>query len=418
MSRNEDVLLLVKDLENDDWQLRNSALLGLVALFREGGEGPAFDCETWRALKLPLQASLKDLRSHLVREACALIGVIAQTCNEDGQPRLEWARDGGRGLLREVVPTLFELVSSGNKVNAKFVDEAIREIIKHSRFKHLVGTLVDFSKGKSNHLREACANYCKCLLLDWTSYLRKHDDLLDAVTACIKQLLADPAAEARAAARGAFHALRREFDDKALRLLSELDARIRGRLAHEKQDSGVTTARKRLAGKPLVKLNDRVLVNKKAATVRFMGETHFASGLWAGVELDVPEGKHDGAVGDTRYFDCAPHRGLFVRPHLLVPLNDYTPKLKRAALVACEHKRFLGDLLDALQSDLADFARIDNSAFSDATADKLTDLASTAPDKFHSIIDTYRTRLHAIPPLDEPQEGMTPDDRVDPPPET
>lgn len=46
---------------------------------------------------------------------------------------------------------------------------------------------------------------------------------------------------------------------------------------------------------------DRVMVNgNKEGTLRFVGPTHFAKGIWVGVELDVAQGKNDGAVSGKR----------------------------------------------------------------------------------------------------------------------
>jgi len=48
-------------------------------------------------------------------------------------------------------------------------------------------------------------------------------------------------------------------------------------------------------------VGDRVLVNGlKSGTLRYIGAVKFAQGIFCGVELDEPEGKHDGEVKDVR----------------------------------------------------------------------------------------------------------------------
>ncbi|KFM64006.1 Kinesin-like protein KIF13A, partial [Stegodyphus mimosarum] len=56
----------------------------------------------------------------------------------------------------------------------------------------------------------------------------------------------------------------------------------------------------------------------KTGVVAYLGPTNFASGPWAGVELDTPTGKNDGTVNGVRYFECKPRFGIFVRPDKLV----------------------------------------------------------------------------------------------------
>ena len=67
-----------------------------------------------------------------------------------------------------------------------------------------------------------------------------------------------------------------------------------------------------------MEIGTNVLVGSSAATskkgiIRFIGETHFATGEWVGVELIEKEGKNDGSLGDERYFTCEPDHGIFVR---------------------------------------------------------------------------------------------------------
>ncbi|XP_077421377.1 CAP-Gly domain-containing linker protein 3 [Vanacampus margaritifer] len=62
-------------------------------------------------------------------------------------------------------------------------------------------------------------------------------------------------------------------------------------------------------------VGDQVLVaGQKSGIVRYFGKTDFAPGLWFGVELDQPSGKHDGSVFGVRYFSCLPKYGVFAPP--------------------------------------------------------------------------------------------------------
>lgn len=71
-------------------------------------------------------------------------------------------------------------------------------------------------------------------------------------------------------------------------------------------------------------VGDRVQVTgpngqRQSGTLKFKGRVKFASGIWAGVELESPDGRHDGTYDDgQRYFTCRPNHGV------MVPANDLT----------------------------------------------------------------------------------------------
>ncbi|CCU82920.1 dynactin ro-3/DYNACTIN [Blumeria hordei DH14] len=67
-----------------------------------------------------------------------------------------------------------------------------------------------------------------------------------------------------------------------------------------------------------VRLNE----NGIEGTVRFVGETAFAPGMWVGVELESMDGKNDGSVQNQRYFECKMGRGMFLRPTGLRPISQ------------------------------------------------------------------------------------------------
>ncbi|XP_004643522.1 centrosome-associated protein 350 [Octodon degus] len=75
-------------------------------------------------------------------------------------------------------------------------------------------------------------------------------------------------------------------------------------------------------------IGDRVLIgNVQPGTLRFKGETSFAKGFWAGVELDKPEGNNNGTYDGIVYFVCKDKHGIFAPPqkisHILENFNDY-----------------------------------------------------------------------------------------------
>ncbi|RMB93340.1 hypothetical protein DUI87_30034 [Hirundo rustica rustica] len=80
-------------------------------------------------------------------------------------------------------------------------------------------------------------------------------------------------------------------------------------------------------------IGDRVLVKQsQPGTLMFKGQTHFDSGHWAGVALDRAEGDNAGTYEGVKYFECAQHCGVFVRPeeisHLL-GINKNSSSYKR-----------------------------------------------------------------------------------------
>jgi dynactin 1 len=75
-----------------------------------------------------------------------------------------------------------------------------------------------------------------------------------------------------------------------------------------------------------MEVGTRVVTKHGAGTIKFAGETKFASGDWMGVELDVNEsGKNNGAVQGVQYFETSANRGLFVKPNQ-VQVENPKPK--------------------------------------------------------------------------------------------
>ncbi|XP_018334467.1 putative mediator of RNA polymerase II transcription subunit 26 isoform X2 [Agrilus planipennis] len=96
-------------------------------------------------------------------------------------------------------------------------------------------------------------------------------------------------------------------------------------------------------------IGKKVRVEDKEGVLRFFGRVHFGAGVWCGIELSRPIGKHDGHVLGVRYFFCANLCGLMA-PLTKVALVDLlladTPSDKESG----PHSILFG-IEDALKKD-------------------------------------------------------------------
>ncbi|XP_055985857.1 CAP-Gly domain-containing linker protein 4 [Sorex fumeus] len=182
------------------------------------------------------------------------------------------------------------------------VPELIRVILKTSKPKDVDATCSDFNFGTALHIAASnlCAGTVKCLLEHGANPAFRNDKgqiPADVVPDPVEMPLemADAAATAKE--------IRQMLCDAAP-LAWDLS-----RLTLPSSDRGPSKAMLTSLG---LKLGDRVVIaGQKVGTLRFCGTTEFASGQWAGVELDEPEGKNNGSVGKVQYFKCAPKYGIF-----------------------------------------------------------------------------------------------------------
>ncbi|KAL5963165.1 CAP-Gly domain-containing linker protein 4 [Taenia solium] len=75
-----------------------------------------------------------------------------------------------------------------------------------------------------------------------------------------------------------------------------------------------------------------------SGTLRYIGPVDFTDGLWLGVELRGPHGRHDGAVAGHRYFTCTPNHGVLVRPSRVTFRGINAAKLLPPGMVAAYEK--------------------------------------------------------------------------------
>lgn len=182
------------------------------------------------------------------------------------------------------------------------VPELIRVILKTSKPKDVDATCSDFNFGTALHIAayNLCAGAVKTLLEHGANPAFRNDKgqiPVDVVPDPVDMPLemADAAATAKE--------IKQMLLDAAPLSCSISKAVL--------PSSDHATSKAMLASLGL-KLGDRVVIaGQKVGTLRFCGTTEFASGQWAGVELDEPEGKNNGSVGRVQYFKCAPKYGIF-----------------------------------------------------------------------------------------------------------
>lgn len=59
-------------------------------------------------------------------------------------------------------------------------------------------------------------------------------------------------------------------------------------------------------------IGDRVMISgTKFGTLQYVGRIHIEQGIWCGISLDGPLGKHDGKIDTKRYFHCPKNHGIF-----------------------------------------------------------------------------------------------------------
>ena len=99
----------------------------------------------------------------------------------------------------------------------------------------------------------------------------------------------------------------------------------------------------------LPSVGEQVSVHQSPCSVRYVGPTHFADGTWIGVEFTTSCGRNDGSVEGTRYFECRPRCGLFVRAQQVLPASEAAARIERD--VPEEHVRAWATMENVLEAE-------------------------------------------------------------------
>ncbi|XP_051037794.1 CAP-Gly domain-containing linker protein 4 isoform X2 [Phodopus roborovskii] len=182
------------------------------------------------------------------------------------------------------------------------VPELIRVILKTSKPKDVDATCSDFSFGTALHIAayNLCAGAVKTLLEHGANPAFRNDK--GQIPADVVPDPVDMPLEMADAAATAKEIKQMLLD--AAPLSCTISKAVLANCDHVTSKAMLTSLG--------LKLGDRVVIaGQKVGTLRFCGTTEFASGQWAGIELDEPEGKNSGSVGRVQYFKCAPKYGIF-----------------------------------------------------------------------------------------------------------
>ncbi|KAL3286277.1 hypothetical protein HHI36_000786 [Cryptolaemus montrouzieri] len=206
---------------NKEWNKRQDALKKIRSLVIAGATNYEEFFVGVKQLEIPLQTTIKDLRSQVVREACISIAYLAQTLGNKFDKATE--------LL---MPPLINLIQNSAKVMATAGIVTIRFIIQSSHNSRLIPILTsNAATSKSKDIRRSCCEFLEHILTQWPSHsLERHIGLLQEA---LKKGVSDADPEARVYSRKAFRGFREHFPDQAEILLQSLDPSYRRALQGE-----------------------------------------------------------------------------------------------------------------------------------------------------------------------------------------
>ncbi|UJR21229.1 hypothetical protein I4U23_024325 [Adineta vaga] len=226
----ENQLLAVREIladTNNDWEKRVEAIKRLRSIISGGGDQYDEFFRTLRQLDLPLVATVKDLRSQIVREICITLAFMSIRLTNRLERTVEF-----------VLPAMLNLIQNSVKVMATSGTVALRYIITNTQSSKLIPLILDGSVSKSKDIRRQAYELLVIILSQWNFvYLEKHGQLMHDV---IKKGLSDADAEARSNARKAFGSFREHFPAIAETLLASLEPSKKKTLMGEMSNASST----------------------------------------------------------------------------------------------------------------------------------------------------------------------------------
>ncbi|CAM9399547.1 unnamed protein product [Chrysoparadoxa australica] len=398
----------------DDWEKRQAAVLDMQELVQRY-PAAAFTGEVWRTLNKTLKYTIQDLRSNLVRETCKLLTIMSEISGDSMKLLMRDIFGAMLHLVGGTNSTIQEYVDDCVKSvihNTRFPKQ-IKEMVFEARdshsarlreavasyltlmlevwpasvldreVEHLQSGITMLVQDASVKAREEARHAYTLFQAHWSTRADRILQKVDQRTAKLLQngppkpghasgasasslegrghrqsMLVRPQAGRRQSSQGEDHSrsqpTRRQSQGGDRGSQTPRSTRSRGhspRTFSECGDCGVEVGYNVLV---------RAHGEMTRGVVRFVGEAHFAAGMWVGVELEASRGKNDGSVGGVSYFSCRDNFGMFVRPdavereedELIEEDEEAARRRTEARELLDAHRKYAQQLMSTLQEEV------------------------------------------------------------------
>lgn len=196
---------------NEDWSKRVDCLKKIRSIIVAGGVDYDEFFVNLASMLPAFQASLKDLRSQVVREACITIAYLSVVL-----------ADKFDRLAEAFLLSLISLLQNAAKVVSSSGLVCIRFLLRHTHSPSLIPIIVtQLCSSKSKEIRRACCEFMHLILRTWSSrVIERH---LGLVQEAVKKGITDADDKAREVSRSAFAELAQIFPEAAERVKNSLD---------------------------------------------------------------------------------------------------------------------------------------------------------------------------------------------------
>lgn len=195
-----------------EWDNRVQAIKHFRSLVNSGiADSDDFHTTTLKALEIPFQNNICDLRSQVVRETCITIAFLSCRLQQ------KFSR-----MAEILLPSLIKLIPNSAKIVSTSAFVALRFIIQSTHNSRLITIIkYQFSTSKSKEIHRALCEIAERIVTIWSpAIIERHlNDLMEV----LRLGICDSDELARQYARRAFNVFAEHFREPADRLFNSLD---------------------------------------------------------------------------------------------------------------------------------------------------------------------------------------------------